>query len=141
MQTSEISERFKMANVNVNRKVTDQFYRYKMPKLIAKVRCTVLSDGTDNSLYWHSSSYFCFCFLFNTWSLDHAFRSFHLLVLSLRWPEKGILFFILHSSFYSTDVISWGFFTPISNQMKTRTCFDFFSLWKLVPWIPNDKWY
>ena len=23
--------------VNVNRKVTDQFYRYKMPKLIAKV--------------------------------------------------------------------------------------------------------
>eukprot|EP00112_Aurelia_sp_Birch-Aquarium-sp1_P012903 Seg272.2 transcript_id=Seg272.2/GoldUCD/mRNA.D3Y31 product="Eukaryotic translation initiation factor 5" protein_id=Seg272.2/GoldUCD/D3Y31 len=26
-----------MANVNVNRKVTDQFYRYKMPKLIAKV--------------------------------------------------------------------------------------------------------
>ena len=32
-----------MANVNVNRKVTDQFYRYKMPKLIAKVRCTVCS--------------------------------------------------------------------------------------------------
>ena len=30
-----------MANVNVNRKVTDQFYRYKMPKLIAKVSCTV----------------------------------------------------------------------------------------------------
>lgn len=26
-----------MAMVNVNRKVTDQFYRYKMPKLIAKV--------------------------------------------------------------------------------------------------------
>ena len=27
-----------MAYVNVNRKNTDQFYRYKMPKLIAKVR-------------------------------------------------------------------------------------------------------
>ena len=26
-----------MAMVNVNRKVTDQFYRYKMPKVIAKV--------------------------------------------------------------------------------------------------------
>lgn len=26
-----------MAMVNVNRKVTDQFYRYKMPKIIAKV--------------------------------------------------------------------------------------------------------
>ena len=27
-----------MALVNVNRKNTDQFYRYKMPKLLAKVR-------------------------------------------------------------------------------------------------------
>lgn len=26
-----------MATVNVNRSLTDQFYRYKMPKLIAKV--------------------------------------------------------------------------------------------------------
>ena len=26
-----------MANVNVNRSVTDQFYRYKMPRIIAKV--------------------------------------------------------------------------------------------------------
>ena len=26
-----------MANINVNRNVTDTFYRYKMPKLIAKV--------------------------------------------------------------------------------------------------------
>lgn len=26
-----------MALVNVNRKNTDQFYRYKMPKLLAKV--------------------------------------------------------------------------------------------------------
>ena len=26
-----------MASVNVNRSLTDQFYRYKMPKLVAKV--------------------------------------------------------------------------------------------------------
>lgn len=26
-----------MASVNVNRNLTDQFYRYKMPKLLAKV--------------------------------------------------------------------------------------------------------
>ncbi len=27
-----------MATLNVNRSVTDQFYRYKMPRLVAKVR-------------------------------------------------------------------------------------------------------
>ena len=27
-----------MANLNINRNVTDVFYRYKMPRLIAKVR-------------------------------------------------------------------------------------------------------
>ena len=26
-----------MASVNINRNLTDQFYRYKMPKLLAKV--------------------------------------------------------------------------------------------------------
>lgn len=32
-----MDNKFKMASVNVNRNLTDQFYRYKMPKLIAKV--------------------------------------------------------------------------------------------------------
>jgi len=32
-----------MANLNVNRGVTDAFYRYKMPRLIAKVKVFSLS--------------------------------------------------------------------------------------------------
>ena len=32
-----------MANLNVNRSVTDAFYRYKMPRLIAKVKISLLN--------------------------------------------------------------------------------------------------
>jgi len=32
-----------MATVNVNTEVTDQFYRYKMPKIIAKVNKQIFS--------------------------------------------------------------------------------------------------
>lgn len=32
-----------MGSVNVNRSLTDQFYRYKMPKIIAKVGVVGLS--------------------------------------------------------------------------------------------------
>ena len=38
-----------MAVVNVNREVEDQFYRYKMPKIIAKV-CMVIMQVLYNVL-------------------------------------------------------------------------------------------
>lgn len=38
-----------MATVNVRRDVQDSFYRYKMPKLTAKVRRNAfLADGNDD---------------------------------------------------------------------------------------------
>ena len=39
-----------MALVNVNRKNTDQFYRYKMPKLLAKVKIILVYFGIDELL-------------------------------------------------------------------------------------------
>lgn len=83
-------------SVNVNRSVSDQFYRYKMPRLIAKV----------TTRYWF--------FRFVSWGEKTSIRI--VVGISLKFPKTSVGFDILKScrkKCFSVNINMWAFpFNP-----------------------------